>query len=347
MNLRWVVVMSLLCAASLNGPAAACSIPVFRYALERWTASPYEVLIFRSGPLTEEQDALRHKLETAIANVTVIDANVSDARYSPVFEKIGKKPPLPFLALRYPGAGVKAPVIWTSPLTEPSVEALLHSPARQTITERLGRGETAVLVLIESGDKDADEKVAKMLETERPRLERNAPLPEPTDIGPQPLTSLPMKVSFSMLRLARDDPRERAFLAAALKHEPGVDQVKTPIVVAVFGRGRLLAALHSENLTADELPAVARYLCGACTCQVKEATPGVDLLFAVDWDAMVRAAAVTAVESDSAQSDVADPPARFVAKRPKWLWPAIAVVLAINVLAAAWALRSIRRPAST
>ena len=31
----------------------ACSIPVFRYALERWQPDNYEVSIFQSGSLTE------------------------------------------------------------------------------------------------------------------------------------------------------------------------------------------------------------------------------------------------------------------------------------------------------
>ena len=32
--------------------AEACSVPVFRYALERWQADPYEVFVFHRGPLT-------------------------------------------------------------------------------------------------------------------------------------------------------------------------------------------------------------------------------------------------------------------------------------------------------
>ena len=32
--------------------AHACQIPVFRYALERWQATPYEVVIFHRGPLS-------------------------------------------------------------------------------------------------------------------------------------------------------------------------------------------------------------------------------------------------------------------------------------------------------
>ena len=43
----WLVICS--------GLALACSVPVFRYALERWDASPYALVVFHRGrfrPLT-------------------------------------------------------------------------------------------------------------------------------------------------------------------------------------------------------------------------------------------------------------------------------------------------------
>ncbi len=35
----------------------ACSVPVFRYALENWYADPYRVLVFHRGPLSAESQA--------------------------------------------------------------------------------------------------------------------------------------------------------------------------------------------------------------------------------------------------------------------------------------------------
>ena len=59
------------------------------------------------------------------------------------------------------------------------------------------------------------------------------------------------------------------------------------IVFAFFGRGRVLTALHGKDLKAKELEEVAKFLCGACSCQVKELNPGIDLLFAVKWEAFL------------------------------------------------------------
>ena len=58
-----LVVAGLVLSATV---VAACSVPVFRYALERWTSDNYQIIIFHDGKLTDEQQA-------------VVDDLVSDA----------------------------------------------------------------------------------------------------------------------------------------------------------------------------------------------------------------------------------------------------------------------------
>ena len=36
--------------------ACACTIPVFRYALERWESDHFLVIVYHDGQLTTEQD---------------------------------------------------------------------------------------------------------------------------------------------------------------------------------------------------------------------------------------------------------------------------------------------------
>src|SRR4051812_40753852 len=67
-----------LCAALLAlGVSAArsdaCSVPVFRYALERWRPTPDEVHLFHKGPLSEADAKLAGQLEEAsgAANVNL------------------------------------------------------------------------------------------------------------------------------------------------------------------------------------------------------------------------------------------------------------------------------------
>ena len=39
----------------LTGASRACNVPVFRYALERWAADHFEVVIFHRGPLGQAE----------------------------------------------------------------------------------------------------------------------------------------------------------------------------------------------------------------------------------------------------------------------------------------------------
>ena len=54
-NAGLIIVLSL----GFSSAAQACSVPVFRYALERWPADAYRLVIFHNGPLSAEQQAER------------------------------------------------------------------------------------------------------------------------------------------------------------------------------------------------------------------------------------------------------------------------------------------------
>lgn len=53
----------LLLSVACSSRASACTIPVFRYALERWEADRFQVIVYHNGPLTAEQSAALERLE--------------------------------------------------------------------------------------------------------------------------------------------------------------------------------------------------------------------------------------------------------------------------------------------
>ncbi len=112
-------------------------------------------------------------------------------------------------------------------------------------------------------------------------------LPEQAPDGPQLRTKLPLRVSFQVQPLSRREASEQTFVHMLINSEEDLHKAKGPIVFPVFGRGRLLCALHGEDLTARQLQNVSRFLCGACSCQVKELNPGLDLLIAADWNQLL------------------------------------------------------------
>ena len=72
------------CLTLMAARTYACSVPVFRYALERWPVDPYEVIVFHRGDLTAEQKAVVDSLSPdgmagkIFANVAVTTVNLDE-----------------------------------------------------------------------------------------------------------------------------------------------------------------------------------------------------------------------------------------------------------------------------
>lgn len=294
--LRFAVLAAFLSAVSLW----ACSVPVFRYALEKWPPDTYQALVFHRGPLTTAQDVLARDL-TRDGLAGRLHANVSlqsvDLAQNPapelleLWQRVGT-PTLPWLVVRYPQALRLPDHIVSGPLTEATLKQAFDSPARQEITRRLGHGDSAVWVLLEIGDRQRDDTTTKLIETRLNYLAGVLKLPaiEAQDIAAG-LVTVPeggLKLKFSLLRVSRSDLAETAFIQMLLGSEADLREIKEPILFPVFGRGRALYALAGKGISHETLDEAATFLIGKCSCQVKELNPGVDLLLAANWDKLIK-----------------------------------------------------------
>ena len=52
------MVRFLISLALLTATASACSVPVFRYALEHWPADPFQITVFHRGTMNDAQRAM-------------------------------------------------------------------------------------------------------------------------------------------------------------------------------------------------------------------------------------------------------------------------------------------------
>jgi hypothetical protein len=305
---RLPLAFALLALACSGIPIRACSVPVFRYALEKWPADPYQALVFHRGPLTEAQKALVRDLGPDGA------AGVMHANSAPRLVDLDQNPApelldiwrqaggttLPWLVVRYP-LSVRVPAnAWSAPLQPASITQLLDSPVRKEIAERLREGESAVWVMLEVGNREKDDATAKLLETRLAYLGSVLKLPklDAADIA-SGLVTLPeeaLKLDFSLVRLPRNDPAEQAFVSMLLGTEADLREIGQPIVFPVFGRGRALYALIGQGINPQTIDEAATFLVGKCSCQVKELNPGVDLLLASDWDAGLKAQRIAAAD---------------------------------------------------
>jgi hypothetical protein len=300
-------------AIGFGAVAHACNVPVFRFALERWRPDPYRVVLFHRGPLSDTEREMIRPLEEqqdkALANLAVRTVDLADesalseesAADHALFEAVGK-PGLPWFVVQYP-AHLRIPKpAWAGPLNREFVAAAIDSPIRRELARRLVDGQTAVWLLLESGEPEKDDSAAKLLEEQLKKLEQELELPELTASPEDALaTALPLKVKFSLIRVPRNVSEEHALVAMLIGSEPDLAERSDAMVFPVFGRGRALLPLVGAGITAKNIEEAAAFLTGPCSCEVKEQNPGFDLLLAAGWDALLSQSgiALTAVETHS------------------------------------------------
>ena len=283
-----------------TGPLVACEIPVFRYALERWSPDPYQVLVVHRQPITSEQERVIGKLEQAArsadkpANLQIVRVDLGTKSDDPGIKKLQEQYetlPAPLIVLRQPHAMPDKPSVWTAPLTVENVERLADSPARQEVIRRLTHGQSAVWVMLETGNSQQDDAAAALIEKQLQRLAKELRLPDKqvleADEYFKPDTKVALKLEFSLLRLKPGVAEEEVFRAMLLASEADLTDLKEPIAMPIFGRGRACFALVGKGINEKQIEDNCRFLVGRCSCQVKYDNPGVDLLLAADWDKLV------------------------------------------------------------
>jgi len=273
--------------------AMACNVPVFRYALERWEADAYEVVVFQREPFTPEQRVALEKLEKAerdgVANLAVNRVNLASELPPPLrtLWEAQEKPSLPWLVARYPRQSRGETAAWAGPLNAEAVGALLDSPARRNLTQQLSNGDAVVWLLLESGDAKADAEAGELIEAETQKLQRTLKLPEPAPDDPPIAAELPLKIAFSTLRVARSDPAERVLVSLLLSRDAKLPGTKEPMLFPIFGRGRVIPPVIGKEIRPAAIRELAEFLTGPCSCQVKEMNPGNDLLLAANWGSLI------------------------------------------------------------
>ncbi|MGB8170178.1 MAG: hypothetical protein WCF18_21930 [Chthoniobacteraceae bacterium] len=279
----------LLCSAV----ADACSIPVFRYALDRWTPDRFTLEV-APGDVSDEKVAhfLRNFTDNSPLNLRIERLPEDSTEHS---------------RLRPPGAAEDAWQLWSGKLDGAVIKSLSDSPARKEIVRRILAGDSMVWVLVTAGKSDADAAIAARLDKRLRYLEQIAQIPpiDPNDpssqLGPGPA----LGVKFSMLQINADSAAEKPFLAMLAGAKADEMGNHGTWLAAVFGRGRVLGAWGARDFGDEQIDEVSLFLLGACSCQVKRQNPGWDLLLDVDWDGKLQELGVPAIATTTSPSVLA------------------------------------------
>ncbi len=293
-RLRWFLPAFLL----ISSWASACQVPVFRYALERWLADQYEILVLHDGPMSDDTQARFQKLSESASqasNSIVRDVDIRQSKnpgYLRLWEdKKGDQPSL--MAVFYPQSAHEIPdrLLHASPLSHASSGYLFASPLRETIAQRLAKGLSAIWIFVPTGDAEKDEPVLKTLEQELVRCQQLLVLPtleelELKDAEAQE-TAGKLRIEFATVTLARDDSKEEYLRTMLLKSESDLATLNEPMAFPVFGRGRVLYALVGKGINREMIHSACQFMVGPCSCQVKAQNPGFDLLMDCDWESAI------------------------------------------------------------
>ncbi len=280
---------------------AACSVPVFRYALERWAPDPYQLVVYRTAELTPEEkavvDQLRklEDLEMTGPALIVHELDVTgeipeelQAIWAGQKEKITE---FPKMQLYYPPIYRIIEPVWTGGVTEENRKLLIESEARRELARHLVKGESAVWLFMPGGDEKADaERLAELKKT-LADAEKELKLPHELDPNDSEYDmgmseEIELKIAFSVIEIDRKTEEKllvdilRPFDEKLFKHDK-------PVAVPVFGQGRALVAYIGDEITKENILDAATFLTGACSCQVKAQNPGLDLFVPIDWGSFI------------------------------------------------------------
>jgi hypothetical protein len=278
----------LLSTALMHAQTCACTIPVFRYALDRWETDRFKLTVPASTSQNAElTDLLRPLRANGTANLDI--ATARDAALTKA-QLVDSK--------------TSSQSLWSGDLDKATLAAVLDSPARQQILQRILAGESVVWVMVDSGKPEDQAEMAR-IEKRLKFLENVAALPiqDPNDpdsqLGPGPALIL----KFSTLHLRLDDPAEKLLISMLAGPSGKVDPAQGSFAAAVFGRGRVLGAWPLTQLDDTSLEEACMFLVGRCSCRLKNENPGWDILLNVDWPKALEAAG----EKKATPSDTAKP----------------------------------------
>ncbi|MES2594847.1 MAG: hypothetical protein V4662_05910 [Verrucomicrobiota bacterium] len=257
-----------LSATLLQAQTCACTIPVFRYALDRWETDRFKLSVpSNTSQNAELTDILRPLRANGKANFDIATSRDPALAKAELFD-----------------SKTSSQTLWSGDLDKASLAAVLDSPGRSEILKRILSGESVVWVIVDSGNPEDQAEIAR-IEKRLKFLENVAALPiqDPNDpdsqLGPGPALLL----KFTTLHLRRDDPAEKLLITMLAGPTGKVDPAQGAFAAAVFGKGRVLGAWPLTQLDDMALEEACMFLVGRCSCRLKNDNPGWDILLNVDW----------------------------------------------------------------
>lgn len=282
----------LFTTALIQAQTCACTIPVFRYALDRWETDRFQLIVPASAsPDDPVSNLLRPLRANGRANLDITTAREPGVTQATLLDSKTRQQNL-----------------WSGSLEKASLDALLDSPGRQRILQHILAGDSVIWVIVGDGSPEMEAEAGRVEKRLR-FLENVASLPiqDPNDpdsqLGPGPALLL----KFTTLHINSKDPAEQILVSMLAGPEGRIPRGQA-FAAPVFGRGRVLGAWPLQQLDDATLEESSMFLVGRCSCRVKNENPGWDLLLNVDWEKALKQAGETKATTSTAAAAPAPTP---------------------------------------
>jgi hypothetical protein len=225
----------------------ACTTRVSEWVLLNAEPNRYTLVCFHKNPLNE-QILLQNKTlanDFSGANITVIDAEKSDAVQ-------------PYYGLYYENR------LFTRYEKPEQLADLTSSPLRITIADEIMKGKLCVMLYLQSGIKEKDEKGIAAL--------RKA------------VSTSPFGAIVTVVELSRTDQAEKHFISLLLNVENDLKTMKEPMLFGIFGKFKALEPLVGGGITDENVGYMIDFLTADCSCLIKDDLPGTDILYSGKWE---------------------------------------------------------------
>jgi hypothetical protein len=286
MNPGYILVMLLILLVPFSRNKA-CTTPVFLYAMQMWQQDAYQGLVIYRNDLSDEEEKLISTFQKSISdsiplNLSIQKMDVSSHRKA-LKRMLGKEIPkdLPAFVLWHGRRMGFDPPFWKGTLKEAGMAGITDSPVRKEIAGHLVRGVPVVWVFARSGNDEKDNRAAGILEDELDAAKAEI-LQDPV-FQPHFKHIRDKNNLFPIVELSSGSASEQVLLSMLLDYYPGLEELDEPLVFPVFGRGRAVGVLIGDEIEALNLEDVIAFLLNPCSCQIKVANPGFDLLLKGDW----------------------------------------------------------------
>lgn len=144
------------------------------------------------------------------------------------------------------------------------LKGLATSPLREKIASEIMNGKLCVLLFLENGNKEKNEKGMEIIQ--------NA------------LRTSPFKDIITVCKLERTDKEEAHFVSMLLNVEDDLKTIDEPMLFGIFGRFKALEPLLAGGISEENIRLMIDFLTADCSCLIKDDLPGTDILFTDNWE---------------------------------------------------------------